>query len=343
MALPIRQTLNRLPISRTHRAVLIEVCELAAQKHGACTASNGYLGERLAASERTASRTVCELVAAGLLVEQGRGKARRLTPAGPLLACYSPAENLANLASLNLANLAKQPSQPSQDGAVEGGRNLAKQRTQPSQTAHLNLANPGSQPSQTASRVYGDDQNDQLNDQDDQPAALALAQKKIEGLAFELTEALESLAACRATIVELRADLETEKRKSRATHAAAPVASAAHVSSEFAAIWKDFRVAQGIAANGARERVLLASLAELAANEDEAIAIVTKSVRKGWNDLYKLDEPRPQYPAQNGVAGYGQHLAPAVHANTFGIASPQSIAIAGALAVGSTGNYADLI
>ena len=39
---------------------------------------------------------------------------------------------------------------------------------------------------------------------------------------------------------------------------------------------------------------------------------------------------------QNGAAGYGQRSAPAVHANPFGLASPQSIAIARAVVMGGT-------
>jgi Helix-turn-helix domain len=168
MNLPIRQTLNLLPISRTHRAVLIEVCELAEQKHGACTASNGYLGQRLLASERTVSRVLCELVSAGLLCCEGEGRARRLVASDGLSACYSEGQNLDKLARLNLDNLDnldKKPRQSSQNGEVGEVMNLDnldKNADKPSQVAHTNLANRGSQPSQVASRVLGDDHDDQL-------------------------------------------------------------------------------------------------------------------------------------------------------------------------------------
>jgi hypothetical protein len=186
MGLPIRQTLNRLPASRTHRAVLIEVCELAAQKHGACTASNSYIGGRLLASERTVSRTICDLIAADLLLVQGEGKNRRLTPSSGLLACYAQGENLDNLAKLNLDNLAKKPRQPSQIGEVGEVDNLDKLSTEPSQVAHSNLDNCGSQPSQTGSRIIGDEQDDHSTTRDDQSAslrsALAAALQEVEDL-----------------------------------------------------------------------------------------------------------------------------------------------------------------
>lgn len=175
MALAIRQTLNRLPASRTHRAVLIEVCELAAQKHGACTASNAYIGGRLLASERTVSRTLCDLVAADLLLVQGEGRSRRLTPSAGLLACYAHGENLDSLAKLNLDNLAKKPRQPSQNGEVGEVENLDNHGVEPRQTAHPNLDNCGSEPRQTGSRIIRDEQDDHSTTRDDQGASLRSA------------------------------------------------------------------------------------------------------------------------------------------------------------------------
>lgn len=293
MALPIRQRLSALTCLKAGpKAVLIEVCELHANGGKGCYASNGHLAKKLGTSERSITRALAELEIAGYLTSNGQGKARALTPSAAVAAAYQPGATGETAA----ANLDK----PSQIGEVGEVDNLDKNGNEPSQKWQPNLAKNGSQPSQKASRVYGDDQDDQYNDQDDQPAALSLAQKKIEGLAFELAEALEDLTACRATITDLRAQLETEKKKGGATRVATLVAALPYTSEEFAAKWQAFRISHGIAQGSARESALLESLQGIAATDEAtALSCLKKSIEMGWKTFYKPDEPRPQYSQQS--------------------------------------------
>ena len=212
--LPIRQTLNALPgLNRTAKAVLIEVCELAEHgTHGCCTAKNEYLVERLGGTERTISRALATLEQLGLLRSQGMGKARRLAATPALRACYAAPDeaqrraaavalNLdktaANLDNLNPANLDKNDAQPRQNdqvGGVEEATNLDKSGSQPRQNGYANLDKSGHQPRQNWSRVLGDDQYDQ-NDQEalsgDERASL---EKKIAELEAENVRLRSQLA-----------------------------------------------------------------------------------------------------------------------------------------------------
>jgi len=103
--LPIRQNLNRLTsINRTLRAVLIEVVELAENgKHGAFTAGNDFLSDRIGGTIRTITRTLAELQRLGLVVATGATKLRRIKPTAPLQACYNgtEAEQFAAVEELN--------------------------------------------------------------------------------------------------------------------------------------------------------------------------------------------------------------------------------------------------
>ena len=86
---------------------------------------------------------------------------------------------------------------------------------------------------------------------------------------------------------------------------------------------------------GMQEQEALRNLSNLAqGNEARAAAIIAQTIRNGWKNLFKLDEPRPDHRPQNGAPGYGQRPAPAVHANPFGIASPVSLALARAVVTG---------
>jgi len=215
--LPIRQTLNALPaLNRTAKAVLIEVCELAEHgTHGCCTAKNEYLVSRLGGTERTISRTLTMLEQRGLLLSQGQGKARRLSPSATLRACYASSDEAARHAAatrLNLVtegsldapnldtldtNLDIQPSQSVQVEAVDNLDNLDKMGTEPRQNGSVNLDKTGAEPRQNGSRVLGDDQYDQVDDQEALSSQeRARLKKKIGELEMENVR-LRSLLAAR--------------------------------------------------------------------------------------------------------------------------------------------------
>lgn len=285
MALPIRQRLSALTCLKAGpKAVLIEVCELA--EHGsksAVTASNAYLAQRLGSSERTVSRVLSDLERIGFIVVTERhGKGRQMVPSPAVRFVYCEAQPSQN----HLDNLAKM----AKCGEVEPSQN----GTQPSQNGSANLAKNGEQPSQNGSRVYGDDHDDQVDDQNEQALRneLALAQKKIADLLAELTESENSLQLSRKTITDLRAELQASQTRARANSVDTSNRQLPY-SAEFAEKWAELRRALGVVSNGARERELLASLAKMASNEDEALAIVAKTLRKGWKDLYPLDAEQP--------------------------------------------------
>ena len=118
---------------------------------------------------------------------------------------------------------------------------------------------------------------------------------------------------------------------------------------EFRALWagyRQYREEQLLPRfnGGMQEQEALRHLSNLATGDyDTATAIISQTIRNGWKNLFKLDEPRPQHLAQNGVAGYGQRPASAIHANPFGRAEPESLAIARAVVVGGSGEYPGFI
>ena len=85
---------------------------------------------------------------------------------------------------------------------------------------------------------------------------------------------------------------------------------------------------------GMQEQEALRHLGNLALDLHTAQLIISQTIRNGWKNLFKLDEPRPQHSAQNGAAGHGFARPATVHGNPFGIASPQSLAIARAVVMG---------
>ncbi|MGI4862407.1 MAG: hypothetical protein ACRYFZ_00675 [Janthinobacterium lividum] len=193
--LPIRQTINALScLNRTDKAVLIEVCQLAERgEQGWCTAKNDYLIEALASSLRTITRRLALLEERGLLLSQGEGKARKLSPSAGLRACYAGADETARQQAIsNLANLATEPSQPSHFEPA----NLAKKSPEPSQSGEVgaiepshnassNLATLGAEHSHFGSRVYGDQFNQVITSSPPTPSEWVEAQKKIADLEAE--------------------------------------------------------------------------------------------------------------------------------------------------------------
>lgn len=68
--------------------------------------------------------------------------------------------------------------------------------------------------------------------------------------------------------------------------------------------YKQFREEQGHPrySGGMMEQEALRSLGNLAGGDEaRALAIISQTVRKGWKDLFKLDEPRAQHPQQHAV------------------------------------------
>lgn len=200
--LPIRQTINALPsLKRTEKAVLIEVCQLAenSEPAGWCTAKNDYLVQALGGTERTMTRTIAALESRGLLLSKGAGKARKLAPTPALRACYAGADEAARRAALSLLNLDKKGAEPGQIASVNldiSSPNLDKNSPEPRQSGEVepdqprqngstNLDKSGRQPRQNGSRVYGDQQYQQVTSTPPTPEEWVSAQKKIADLEAE--------------------------------------------------------------------------------------------------------------------------------------------------------------
>lgn len=144
----VRQHIDPLPINRTAKAVLTEVCELV--EHGrrnCCDAQNAHFVTRLGGSERTITRALAELERLGMVEISGQGKARRLTPSDKLRAYYT-APTAANRDALQLDSRSKCPPQPRQSGEVGEQTNLDKSGAEPRQKWSANLDKSGSQPGQ---------------------------------------------------------------------------------------------------------------------------------------------------------------------------------------------------
>lgn len=148
----IRQYIDPLPINRTAKAVLIEVCELVEHgQRGCCDAQNAHFVTRLGGSERTMTRALAELEKLKLVVVEGQGKARRITPT-PALRAYYTNPTTAHRAALNLSGRADGPTitnrQPRQSGEVGAMSNLDKSGHQPRQKWSANLDKNGNEPRQ---------------------------------------------------------------------------------------------------------------------------------------------------------------------------------------------------
>jgi hypothetical protein len=204
--LPIRQTINALPgLKRTEKAVLIEVCQLAenSEPAGWCTAKNDYLVQALGGTERTMSRTITALESRGLLLSKGQGKARKLGASPTLRACYAGADEAtrrAAIATLNLDKSGHQPRQIEPTNLDNSSANLDKNSPEPRQNDEVEAAEPrqigstnldksGHQPRQNGSRVYGDQQYQQVTSTPPTPkeweSERAAFQKKIGELETE--------------------------------------------------------------------------------------------------------------------------------------------------------------
>jgi hypothetical protein len=302
MGLPIRQNLDVLAgLNRTQRAVLTLVVELAENGgKGYCDATNDYLCKRTQATARTVTRTLAELQRLGLLAVGGHTTRRQITATSLLRPCYASGTKEACFAAtislgeaLSIDKMAIEEPEMSIDNQ---GAAIDKPGQCLETNGALSIDIPCIPYKETSKDEYLDENNEKAKE-------LALAQKKIAGLAFDLAEALEDLSACRATITDLRNQLENEKKKGGATRVATSVAALPYSSEEFAAKWQAFRISQGVAAGSARETALLATLQGVAAtNEVMALSCLNKSIEMGWKSFYKPDESRNQ-PSQQSERG----------------------------------------
>lgn len=185
--LPIRQHLLTLTCLKSNaKTVLIEVCELAENgKKGGCFVSNATLSTDLGMSLATVVRTVALLVTAGLLtsvVAKNEGNRRYLRPTARLRACYTGGTEAQQLAAAAELTIVKN------DPKTE--LTIVKSDADYSQNSELTIVKNDTDYSQNASRVIGDDQYDQVDDQHDQPltrSERAAFQKKIGDLQQQVT------------------------------------------------------------------------------------------------------------------------------------------------------------
>ena len=183
--LPIRQNLLTISwLKSAAKTMLIEVCELAENGgQGACFASNATLARNLGISAATVVRKIAELEAARLLtsmVVKAEGNRRYLRPTAAVRACYAGSNKAEHITALCNLTIVK--------NAILTPLTIAKTNDDYSQNKELTIVKTDSDYSQNASRVFGDDQDDQLDDQDKQRAwasERAALQKKIIELESE--------------------------------------------------------------------------------------------------------------------------------------------------------------
>lgn len=318
MALPIRQNLDVLAgLNRTQRAVLTLVVELAENGgKGYCDATNAYLCQRTQATARTVTRTLAELQRLSLLASGGHTTRRQITATDTLRPCYASASKEACFAATIALGDALSIDKLAIDAPGMAIDIPCAAIAIPGQCLETN----GALAIDIPCAPYKETSKDEyLDEKDEQSKELALAQKKIVALVGELTEAEQSLTACRATITDLRAELENENKKNKggATHVPTSLSRLPFPTEAFAAAWDDFRLMQGIAANSARERVLFKDLQSLATTESEGLAIVTQSIRKNWKSFFKLDQPQRHANPTNGTQPNSRYQTTR-HANGFG-------------------------
>jgi DNA-binding MarR family transcriptional regulator len=194
LMLPIRQHLLTLTcLKSTAKAVLIEVCELAENGgKGSCFASNPTLAESLGISLKTLTRKIEELEAAGLLtrlVVKAEANRRYLRPTPLLRACYAggtEAQQLSHAAELTIVRNAEDPEVT-----------IVKSDRDYSQNCPVTIVKSDRDYSQNGSRVIGDDQYDQVDDQHDQPlrpSERAVFEKKIGDLQAQVNHLKAQLA-----------------------------------------------------------------------------------------------------------------------------------------------------
>jgi len=183
--LPIRQHLLTLTCLKGNaKMVLVEVCELAENgKQGGCFVSNATLAKDLGISLKTATRMVAFLESSGLLtahVNKAQGNRRYLVPTPTVRACYvggTVAQQLAAAAELTIVKNEAEPD-----------LTIVNSDLDYSQNGPLTIVKTDPDYSQNASRVYGDDQYDQVTTKDDHPltpSERAGFQKKIADLEAE--------------------------------------------------------------------------------------------------------------------------------------------------------------
>ena len=324
MALPIRQRLSALTCLKAGpKAVLMEVCELHENGGRGCFISNDTLSKKLGVSLATATRTVASLAAWGLLLARvvpAEANRRYLTPSAAVRACYaagSEAQQLAAVSELT-SELTIAKTGPAPEVTI------VKPECDYSQTNEVTIVKPECDYSQTASRVIGDEQDDQKTTIDDQ---------LVRGLREALAETENELYAAQKKIVELEAQLQativphteggatdvaTRKPPAAEQRPGKPARSAAY--RDFASPWPpalrvpwpdaEFHAAWGRWASyladeaGKRHGGAISEQADLdqlqtkagAGGLVRAIQIIDESISRGWKALID-NQPRQNTPS----------------------------------------------
>lgn len=338
-SLPIARRLTaRTDIKSADKPLLIEVCNLFHNGgRGVCDATNRHLSDQMGEAKETISRRLTRLKDAGWLLideHQAAGNARTIAPTRKCLACYLPDSELPLLtdSSRPLDQLVNTPL------LTETGVPL-DQKPCPLLTVYGGALDHLSDTLLIVLELSINYQNKlseitRANEAAD--AALLLAEKKIASLEKENSE------------------LKSKKNSALAFQSydpndINPALILPFDTDEFRGMWATYRQYRyeqklPVFTGGMQEQEALRHLSNLA-NGSEAMAaeIISHTIRNSYKNLYKPDATRPQHSAQNGVTGHGQRPASAVHANAFGRAEPESLAIARAVVVGGTGEYPGLI
>jgi DNA-binding MarR family transcriptional regulator len=309
--LPIRQHLLTLTCLKGNaKMVLIEVCELAENgKQGGCFVSNATLARDLGISLKTATRMVASLEAAGLLtasINKAQGNRRYLSPTPAVRACYvggTSAQQLAAAAELTIVK-----SEPETDLTI------VNSDPDYSQNGPLTIVKNDPDYSQNASRVYGDDHDDQVTTKDDHPLTPSERvgfQKKIADLEFEN-------AQLKAKILEIGPPVAAPPHKPVAPprlttyrnydgpwpEQFAPLFESLSFLNAWAQ-WGKYLAELGKPHRGHNhEQTDLAELGRMAAgSEPRAIEIITQSISAGWK---RLIDHKPEANGSATKSRFGQ-------------------------------------
>lgn len=314
MSLPIRQHLLTLTCLKGNaKMVLVEVCELAENgKQGGCFVSNATLAKDLGISLKTATRMVAFLESSGLLtahVNKAQGNRRYLVPTPAVRACYvggTAAQQLAAAAELTIVKTDLDPD-----------LTIVKTDLDYSQNRPLTIVKTDPDYSQNASRVYGDDQYDQVTTKDDHPqtpdewvSERAAFQKKIADLETEnrqlKADLLKLVPPVAATPQKLAAPprLTTYRDYDGAwPEQFRPLFDTDGFRAAWA-LWGKYLAELGKPHRGhSHEQTDLAELGRKAAgSEQRAIDIITESISAGWK---RLIDHKPDAGGQ-GKPKFGQ-------------------------------------
>jgi hypothetical protein len=302
IALTLSADVLRLPYLPAFRLVLAEIVSLYASNGGRCDASDKHFADRLTISTDTASRAVQQLVADGLVTKN----VQRL-PTGFYRTLAPNAEAISAKAQTNPypQNAGSTP----QSAGREATRKMpvAYRQSAGSPTRRLPVALPADCGSNTPLDI-----------------PLSFQGKQAAGEDLENLEELASLAEQPADASHTEggaADVGTSKPVGPRGWGYDPAAIAETLvlpfeSPEFRAAWvkyRTYREEEGYRrlAGGLQEQEALRKLGTLAAgNEQLALDIISQTIEKGWQGLFKLDKSnataRQSSPNGRPAAGAGR-------------------------------------